>query len=384
MADMPEPKAPTATAKSGGKRRTRTVLFAGGPLLVLLGAGYWYASTGRYVSTENAYIKFDILRVSPDVGGRVISVNVRANQRVRKGQVLFRIDPAPFRIRVATARANALETLNKIAADKAAFRQAKAELDQENSRVIFYRKALNRQQNLIKKGIASAANLDKAQLDYQVSLRTVRLLEEKVAVALAKIGGDPSLKPQHHPLYLRDKAAREQAELDLGDTVVRAPNVGVVSNLTLQVGQNVQAGAPLFSLIATSKIWVDVHLKETDLTHIKVGQPATVEVDALPGRKWRARVESIAPATGAEFSVLPPQNASGNWVKVVRRLTVRLTLVDQRARQTLRAGMSASVEIDTGREQPLNVWIRSAFGGSSKAPVNGTTARGTTTRDTSK
>ena len=366
MADMPEPKAADAPAKSGAGRRTRTVLFTAGPLLVLLGAGYWYASTGRYVSTENAYVKFDILRVSPDVGGRVISVKVRANQRVSKGQVLFRIDPAPYRIKLATAQANALETLNKIAADKAAYRQAKAELAQENSRIAFYRKALDRQQNLIKKGIASAANLDKAQLNYEVSLRKVRLLEEKVSVALAKIGGDSSLKPRHHPLYLRDKAARDQAQLDLEDTVVRASNNGIVSNLTLQVGQNVRAGAPLFSLINTAKVWVDVHLKETDLTHVKVGQKATVEVDALPDRKWRARVESIAPATGAEFAILPPQNASGNWVKVVRRLTVRLTFVDQKARQMLRAGMSAAVEIDTGREQPLNVWMRSAFGGGSK------------------
>lgn len=376
MADMPEPKAsepkPTEVpAKSGGRRRTRTILFAGGPLLVLLGAGYWYATTGRYVSTENAYVKFDILRVSPDVGGRVISVHVRANQRVGKGQVLFRIDPAPYRIKLATARANALETLNKIAADKASYRQAKAELAQENSRIAFYRKALDRQQNLIKKGISSAANLDKAQLDHQVSLRRLRLLEEKVSVALAKIGGDPSLKPRHHPLYLRDKAARDQAQLDLEDTVVRAPNNGIVSNLTLQVGQNVRAGGPLFSLINTAKVWVDVHLKETDLTYVKVGQLATVEVDALPDRTWRARVESIAPATGAEFAILPPQNASGNWVKVVRRLTIRLTFIDQGARRLLRAGMSARVEIDTGRERPLNVWIRSAFGGGSKPSASG-------------
>jgi membrane fusion protein (multidrug efflux system) len=371
MADMPEPKAAETAPKPGGKRRTRTVLFAGGPLLVLLGAGYWYASTGRYVSTENAYVKFDILRVSPNVGGRVTSIHVRPNQRLRKGQVMFRIDAAPYRIRLATARASALETLNKIAADKAAHRQAKAELAQENTRTAFYRKALDRQQNLIKKGISSAANLDKAQLNYQVSLRKVRLLEEKISVALAKIGGDASLKPRHHPLYLRNKAARDQAQLDLEDTVVRASNSGIVSNLTLQVGQNVRAGVPLFSLINTAKVWVDVHLKETDLTHVKVGQAATVEVDALPDRKWRARVESIAPATGAEFAILPPQNASGNWVKVVRRLTVRLAFFDQRARQILRAGMSASVAIDTGRERPLNVWIRSALGGGSKSADKG-------------
>ena len=363
---MPEPTAAETPARRRGRSRTRALLFTAGPLVVLLAGGYWYATGGRYVSTENAYVKFDILRVSPNVAGRVVSVNVSANQRVKKDQVLFRIDPAPFRIKLATARANALETLNKIAADKAAYRQAKAELDQENSRIAFFRKALARQQNLIKRGIASAANFDKAKLDFEVSLRKVRLLEEKVAVALAKIGGDPSLKPRHHPLYRRDKAAREQAELDLKDTVVRAPNDGIVSNLTLQRGQNVRAGEPLFSLINTAKVWVDVNLKETDLTHVKVGQSATIEVDALPDRKWRARVESIAPATGAEFAVLPPQNASGNWVKVVRRLTVRLVFLDKSARRTLRAGMSVSVDIDTGRERPLNVWIRSAFGGSSE------------------
>lgn len=354
-----------ATSSAPPKRRSRVrrgVLYALGPLAVVLGGAWWYATGGRYVSTENAYVKFDILRVSPNVAGRVVSVRVQANQRVKKGEVLFRIDAAPFRLALAKARADMLERLNEISASLAEYRQALAELEQAQSQVTFYRKALDRQKGLSRKGIASAANLEKAQLDHQLALRRIKLLEEKVSVALARIGGDPTLSPEKHPVYLRAKSLRDQAELDLKDTVVRAPSDGIVSNLTLQVGQYVRKGVALFSMINTGKVWVDVNLKETDLTHIRPGQTAMVTVDALPDRQWRARVESIAPATGAEFAVLPPQNASGNWVKVVRRLTVRLVFMDPAARDRLRAGMSAHVQIDTGRERPLDAWMRSAFG----------------------
>jgi len=231
-----------------------------------------------------------------------------------------------------------------------------------NERTVFFEKEYERQKKLRDRGVATASRFEKAELDLSQARQRERTLKEKVNVALEELGGYPNRAPEKHALYLRARAKLDQALLDLRDTVVRAPFEGVVSNLRLQVGHHVRRGDKLFSLISTERVWVEANLKETQLTDIRPGQPAEIVADAMPNVNWQAQVESIARATGAEFAILPPQNASGNWVKVVRRLTVRLTFKKSHARRVLRSGMSAQVRIDTGRERWPLKWLRATFG----------------------
>jgi membrane fusion protein (multidrug efflux system) len=251
----------------------------------------------------------------------------------------------------------------------ATYRQTTVELLEANQRTVFFEKEYERQKKLRDRGVATASRFEKAELDLSQARQRERTLKEKVNVALEELGGYPNRAPEKHALYLRAKAKLDQALLDLRDTVVRAPFEGVVSNLRLQVGHHVRRGDKLFSLISTERVWVEANLKETQLTDIRPGQPAAIVADAMPDVKWQAQVESIARATGAEFAILPPQNASGNWVKVVRRLTVRLTFKTPHARRVLRSGMSAQVRIDTGRERWPLKWLRATFGNSRVEPM---------------
>jgi len=344
-------------------RRRRVVLFALGPLLLAAYGGYAYVTGGRYVETENAYVKFDILPVSANVEGRVVDVAVGQNRRIGKDAILFKIDDRPFRINVADANAELDVVRSRIRALVATYRQTTVELLEARERTVFFEKEYTRQKKLRARGVATASRFEKAELDLSQSRQRERMLKEKVNVALEELGGYPNRAPEKHALYLRARAKLDQALLDLRDTVVRAPFEGVVSNLRLQVGHHVKRGDKLFSLISTQRVWIEANLKETQLTTVRVGQPAEIVADAMPNIVWRARVESMARATGAEFAILPPQNASGNWVKVVRRLTVRLTFEKPEARRTLRSGMSVRVRIDTGLERWPLKWFRATFGG---------------------
>lgn len=344
------------------RRRRRAVLFALGPLVLAVYGAYAYVTGGRYIETENAYVKFDILPVSANVEGRVVAVAVRQNRRIGKGAILFKIDDRPFRIRVADARAELEVVRSRIRGLVATYRQTTVELLEAHERTVFFEKEYERQKKLRSRGVATASRFEKAELDLSQARQRARTLKEKVNVALEELGGYPNRAPEKHALYLRAKAKLDQAMLDLRDTVVRAPFEGVVSNLRLQVGHHVKRGDKLFSLISTERVWVEANLKETQLTDIRSGQRAEVVADAMPDKNWRAHVESIARATGAEFAILPPQNASGNWVKVVRRLTVRLTFEKPEARRVLRSGMSVRVRIDTGRERWPLKWLRATFG----------------------
>jgi membrane fusion protein (multidrug efflux system) len=345
------------------RRRRRVVLFALGPLVLALYGGYHYVTGGRYIETENAYVKFDILPVSANVEGRVVDVAVEQNRRVGKGEILFKIDDRPFRIRVADATAELQVVRSRIRALVATYRQTTVELLEARERTTFLQREYERQKKLRARGVATASRFEKAEFDLLQARQRERTLKEKVNVALEELGGYPNRAPEKHALYLRAKAKLDQALLDLRDTVVRASFEGVISNLRLQVGHHVKRGDKLFSLISTERVWVEANLKETQLTNVRPGQAAEVVADALPSVVWRTRVESIARATGAEFAILPPQNASGNWVKVVRRLTVRLTFEKPAARRLLRSGMTVRARIDTGRERWPLKWFRATFGG---------------------
>ncbi len=356
------PGSERARPRPPGRRRSllRPLLLVGVPLVVALGGLYWYAVSGRYVTTDNAYVKSDIVTVSTDVDGRVVSVEVSENQLVEQGEVLFRLDPEPFQIALAVADASILTVRHDIEASRAEFRQIEAEIDEAQERVGFYQQQALRQRELEERGIAAQVRLEEAELELAAARQRVTALREKLRTVLARLGGDPASAVELHPAFMAAEARREMAARDLGLTVVRAPVDGNVSRMRLQPGEWLEAGDPAFTIIDPRATWIEANLKETQLTHVVVGQRVDIEVDAYPGHSWQGEIVSISPATGAEFALIPPQNASGNWVKVVQRLPVRIAVAMPDGRPPLRAGMTAAVSIDTEREPRLAEFVRNA------------------------
>lgn len=326
-----------------------------GPLAALALGVYIYLAGGRYVSTDNAYVKSAKIVVSANVAGRVTEVAVRENQTVSPGDLLFGVDPAPFRIAQARAKARLLSARQGVEALRAAYQQQVASLTRAQGEVVYYRQQLARQKKLSRRNLVSGLNLDTAVRNLRDAEDQVKVTEQGLAAARAKLGGDPAIPVDRHPDVQEAKALFDQAALDLAQTAVRATMRGVVTNFDLQPGEYVKIGNPIFSLVAADNTWVHANYKETELTHVRVGQRATISIDTYPDREFEATVSGISPATGAEFAVLPPQNATGNWVKVVQRLTVRLRISEPGGEPNpiLRAGMSAIVTIDTGHKRRL-------------------------------
>jgi membrane fusion protein, multidrug efflux system len=359
---VPETARPGPVAPGPRRRRglLRPLLLVGVPLVVALAGLYWYAISGRYITTENAYVKSDIVTISTDIDGRVIGVEVTDNQLVTQGDVLFRIDPEPFQIALDMADANLVSVRHEIEASRAEFRQIRAEIDEAQERVRFFQQQAKRQRELEERGIAAQVRLEEAELELAAARQRVTALREKLRTVLARLGGDPASAVELHPAYLAAEARRNMAARDLDHTVVRAPVDGFVSRMRLQRGEWLEAGDPAFTIIDPQGTWIEANLKETQLTHIEVGQRVTIEVDAYPGQRWQGEVASISPATGAEFALIPPQNATGNWVKVVQRLPVRIAVAAPEGKPPLRAGMTVAVSIDTEREPRLAEFVHKA------------------------
>ena len=344
----------------GRPNLARPVLMGGGIVLAVVIAGYVWFTGGRYATTDDAYVRAAKLMVSTDVSGIVAEVVVRQGQEVKAGDVLFRLDPTQFEIALANARSQLAETALAIEAMKQDYRRMLSDIEGQQAEVELAQRNYDRYAVLVKTSGVSKANYDEARLMLSASSNKLESFKQQAQVQLAKIGGDPALPIAHHPQYLAVKARVDEVARQLAHTIVRAPFDGIVTQAaSLQPGTLVISAMASFSptsavgLVSTDDVWIEANLKETDLTHVRVDNPVEITVDTYPGHIWRGTVTSISPASGAEFSVLPAQNTSGNWVKVVQRIPVRIDIAREPDGPVLRAGMSAYVAIDTGHRRTL-------------------------------
>lgn len=331
-----------------------------GPLVLALVGAYQYAIGGRYISTENAYVKADKIAISTDVSGRVVKVHVDENQLIKKDAPLFELDREPFEIAVAKADARLHTVRTELKALQELYVDKKADYAKAIRELAFFEQQFVERQKLMKRGVVSQDRFDTAARNLEASRNRIDGMREELGRIKARLGGVPNMPIDQIPEVREALARTSEAKLDLARTIIRAPATGIVTKNDLQVGEYVTKGRPVFSIVGWHNLWVEANLKETELTYVNEGQSATITVDAYPDFTWKARVASIAPATGAEFSILPPQNATGNWVKVVQRIPVRLELVGKPEGPPLRAGMSVIATIDTEHERDLPPIIASA------------------------
>ncbi|MBS7546043.1 HlyD family secretion protein [Ancylobacter oerskovii] len=356
------PARPEAAPRARRRARLRMPLMLGGIAVVALGAFYVWLTGGRYVSTDDAYVRAGKLMVSTDVSGIVTDVDVRQGQHVAAGDVLFRVDPRQYEIAVRNARANLDQTRLTLESMKVDYQRMASDIAAANATVQNDQAIFDRYAVLVKDAAAvSRAAYDQARFTLDTDRAKLDSSKQQAAVLLAKLGGKPDFDVEQHPLYLQAKASLDEAQRQLDHAVVKAPFAGIVTEVdNLQPGLYLVAATAALTnqgavgLIADDEMWVEANIKETDLTYLKAGDTVEVGIDAYPGHSWSGVVDSIAPASGAEFSVLPAQNASGNWVKVVQRVPVRILVKHQADDPVLRAGMSAYVEIDTGHARRLS------------------------------
>ncbi|HEX4110986.1 MAG TPA: HlyD family secretion protein [Stellaceae bacterium] len=359
----PRPGAVPDEAGRTRRRWPRLILMFVVPLVVVIGGGFWYLSTGRYVSTDDAYGQADVLTASANIAGRVVAVGVRDNEYVKKGTMLFRIDDATYLANRDKAEAALKAARLQVDTMRATYRQRLSELQSAQDTLNYAQREYNREGSLLSSHTVSQAQFDQARHALDVAKAQVSGANQQIAAALAGLGGDPNIPTNQHPMVEQAQAALDLADIDVDNTVIRAPESGTVTQVNkLPLGTYLTPAMPTFALVGTDDVWVEANFKETDLNHMHVGQAATVDVDAYPDVTFKAHVQSLSPGTGSEFSVLPAQNATGNWVKVVQRLPVKLVLDNPDPQRPLRAGMSVNVEVDTGYESPLWARIKSVLG----------------------
>jgi membrane fusion protein (multidrug efflux system) len=342
-----------ANATNRSRRRLRAVLMLGALVIVAVGALWFYLTGGRTESTDNAALQAGMVAVSPSVAGKVVAIEVRENQHVRAGQVLFRIDRAGYDTTVAQAEASLADARTAVGASRADYQAAQSEISAAEARYTYARGEVGRQASLVKEGISSRQQYAQAVADAATARDAIATAQARAASLLAGSSGTAGGSPEAQPKVQRAAAALAQARVALDDTVVRAPADGVVTRVNqLQVGNYVQPGRAVFMLSGT-RFWVQANFKEDQLRYMRLGQPATITVDAFPDLVLHGHVESFSPGTGSSFSVLPAENATGNWVKVVQRLPAQIAIDDAPGDLPLSAGLSVDVTVDTGHRRHL-------------------------------
>jgi membrane fusion protein (multidrug efflux system) len=322
------------------------------PAVVLAITLFVWLSSGRYVSTDNAYVKGDRAQIATELSGLIVEVPVQENQRVSRGQLLLRLDDQSYRHALTRIDAEIETTRAEIRGLRAQWRTKREEIKAARSQQIFAQAEFDRQSGLAEKKVASTQKLEEARLGLDIARQRISAAEEDLTRIEAALAGDPKIRPDDHPRVRQMMAAREEALLQLRRTMVDSPLDGIVSKRPVP-GSYATAGVPVMVIVADTDLWIEANFKETELTRVRPGQKATIRVDTYPDAECTGQVASIAQATGAEFAVLPPQNASGNWVKVVQRIPVRVAVTCRAGDPPLRVGMSTTVEIDTGHSRSL-------------------------------
>jgi membrane fusion protein (multidrug efflux system) len=332
-----------------GRSLVRPILMLGGIIVVIVGAGFYWLTGGRVVSIDDAYVRAAKEVIATDVSGLVAVVPVHEGQRVKKGDVLLRLDPHPFEIALAGATANRNGIVSSLNAMKLDYKRMLREVEVKQAQAESDQASFDRYAGLIKSGGVTRADYDNARFLLMADKQAVEALKVGASVQLARLGGDPECDVHTMNDYLQAQARVDEAKRELDHTVIYAPFDGIATQVeSVQPGMYLAAATAAFGLVSTDNIWVEANPKETELTHVKPGDQVDVTVDTYPGRTWKAQVESIAPNSGSEFSVLPAQNTSGNWVKVVQRIPVRIKVERKDGDPELRAGMSVVADIDTG------------------------------------
>jgi membrane fusion protein, multidrug efflux system len=346
--------APVRTRPRRMRTLLRVMLLVIVPILAATGGLYVYLAGGGTITTDNAYIGAQKVLITPDISGKVARIVVQEGQRVAPGDVLFEVDPEPFRLAVNQAEA-------RVAMVRTDFANLKSNLQALNRQVALAEESVSIRQNevgrkkeLLGRSIGSQADVDTATWNLMAAKTQLEQLRQQAATVRNRLLDNPDLPVAQYPAHMQAMSALEQAQRDLAHTVLRAPLSGAATQVTgIQLGRYLTAGTPVFSIVDDRNPWVDANPKETDITDLRIGQKVTIDVDTFPDRSLRGTVLSVSPGTGAQFSILPPQNASGNWVKVVQRVPVRIAFDEGEDLTRLRAGMSVSVSIETGRQRTL-------------------------------
>lgn len=347
--DSTSSKRPAAMPGKPLRERLRRPLLMLFPVLLAVAGAVYYLANEPYVATDDAFVRVAKESVNARVAGQVIEIAVKDNQHVKQGQLLFQVDPRPYRIAVDQAEARLDSARLQINQLKATYRQQVAELQSASATVEFDERQYARRKALVAGGWTPREVFDQADTTLRVARQRVASDAQQVANSVAALDGDPDIEVNRHPSVRAAKAQLDQARLDLSYATVTAPDDGIVARVDdLQVGDFVNPGAAVFSIMSSRRIWIEANFRETGLTNMHPGQEAAISVDAYPGRTFMAHVVSMSPGTGSDFAVLPPENATGNWVKVVQRLPVRLEFDRIDPKQPLFSGISVFVRVDTG------------------------------------
>lgn len=330
----------------------RTILLLVGPLVIGVVSAWIYLMGGRYITTENAYIKAEIVTLSSEISGKVSEVYVEDNQRIERGEVLIELYDEPQRISLARAEANLATVCSELKSLQAEYISKQIDESNAETKLRFQERELERLQRLLVEESISASQFEQAEFARDNSAYELQSRKQSLEITAIRLI-NPNAPIEHHPRYLQAQSDVDNAKLDLSYTKVKAPISGIATNIAARVGENILSGTNLLNLIQDDKLWVEANLKETDLTYVRTGQSATVRIDTYPDLEWTAHVESITPATGSEFALLPAQNSSGNWVKVVQRIMVKLVLDKQHSSVPLSAGMSSAISIDSGHVRTI-------------------------------